>query len=85
MNELTDWALDTTDLTQEQILESTQDYQDDVFFRYIGFVGSSLSSNPANLLSNGATINATKIWRPAGRLSYQSDTMAFSLVYKVFI
>ena len=78
MNEWMDWAIDTMDLTQELILESAQEYQDDDFFRYAGCVGPNLSSDPANLLSNGATINAAKIGRPTGRSrmpSYQSGTM----------
>ena len=55
MNEWMDWAIDTMDLAQELILESAQEYQDDDFFRYAGCVGPNLSSDPANLLSNGAT------------------------------
>ena len=35
--------------------QSAQEYQDDDFFRYAGCVGPNLSSDPANLLSNGAT------------------------------
>ena len=42
-----DWAIDTMDLAQEPILESAQEYQDDDVFRYVGFVGPNLSSDPA--------------------------------------
>ena len=71
------------DLAQELILESAQEYQDDDFFRYAGCVRSNLSSDPANLLSNGATTNAAKIGRPTGRSrmpSYQSGTMPLTKV-----
>ena len=50
-----DWTIDTMDLTQEPILESAQEYKDDDVFRYVRCVGPNLSSDHANLLSNGDT------------------------------
>ena len=75
-----DWAIDTMDLAQELILESAQEYQDDDFFRYAGCVGPNLSSDPANLLSNGATNKCSQNRKTNRTPPYQSDKMPLTEV-----
>ena len=54
-----DWAVDGTDLTQEPIRESTQEYQDSEFSDELRLSDPAHPLFPTSLWSNSATIHIT--------------------------